>query len=48
MFSVTLYRDGQIRIDGKAKQEAIPDVLRLVARALEDGQTVLSEYDEED
>jgi hypothetical protein len=48
LFSVTVYRDGQIRVDGKGNHAAMPSILRLIAASLENGSTVLGEYDDPD
>lgn len=47
LFSVTLYRDGQLRIDGHGHRERLPDILRMIADSLEAGHTVLSHDDYE-
>lgn len=47
LFSITLYRDGQLRIDGHGHRERLPDILRLIADSLEAGHTALS-HDESD
>jgi len=47
LFSVTLYRTGEIRFDGRGRTEAIPDILRIVALAIESGATILTEYGDE-
>jgi hypothetical protein len=46
LFSVTLYRDGQIRVDGHGRRDRMPEILRMIADSLEAGATVLSEEDE--
>lgn len=43
LFSVTLYRDRTIAIGGHGRYSAIPDILRMVAEAIESGATVLTE-----
>lgn len=49
LFSVTLYRDGQIRIDGHGRHENMADILRMIALSIESGATILNEYgDNED
>lgn len=47
LFSITLYRDGSLRIDGHGRREALPDILRMIALSLENGATTLSEYADE-
>jgi hypothetical protein len=44
LFSVTLYRDGAIRIDGHGRRHALPDILRMIALSIENGATVLGEW----
>ena len=46
LFTVTLYRDGQIRIGGHGRTNALPDILRMIAEAIEGGELVLHEEDE--
>lgn len=41
LFSVTLYRDGSLRIDGHGRRQALPEILRLIATSIESGATVL-------
>ena len=48
LFSVTLYRDGTIRIDGHGRHDAMPAILRMIADSIEAGATVLSSYDEDE
>jgi hypothetical protein len=43
LFALTVYRDGQIRVEGKAWLGSMPEVLRTIAEAIESGATVLSE-----
>lgn len=43
LFSITLYRDGRIRISGKPRRDRLPEILRMVAEAIETGATVLDE-----
>lgn len=45
LFSITLYRDGQLRIDGHGHRERLPDILRMIADSLEAGATVLNSED---
>lgn len=47
LFSVTVYRTGEIRIDGHGRREALPEILRIVASSIEAGVTILSEYDDD-
>lgn len=47
LFSVTLYRDGTLRIDGHGRRQALPDILRMIADSLESGATTLGEWDGE-
>jgi hypothetical protein len=44
LFSITLYRDGSLRIDGHGRRQALPEILRMIALALENGATTLTEY----
>jgi hypothetical protein len=46
LFTLTLYRDGQIRIDGHGRKDRMPEILRMIADSLEAGATVLSEDDD--
>lgn len=43
LFSVTVYRDGQIRISGHGKHAMMPSILRRIADSIEAGATVLHE-----
>lgn len=43
LFSVTLYRDGTVRISGHPKQGTIADILRIIADAIDAGDLPLSE-----
>lgn len=51
LFSITIYRDGQIGVAGRpvrgTLQQKLPAVLRMIADSIEDGATLLSE-DEDD
>lgn len=49
LFSLTIYRDGQVRLttaNGRRDPALISATLRDIARALEAGDLLLSEYDE--
>lgn len=48
LFSITLYLDGSLRIDGHGRRQALPEILRMIALALENGATTLTEYGNED
>jgi hypothetical protein len=48
LFSITLYRDGSLRIDGHGRRQALPEILRMIALALENGATTLAEYSDDD
>jgi hypothetical protein len=48
LFSITMYRDGTLRIDGKGRRDALPDILRMIALSLEAGHTALTEYGDDD
>ncbi len=39
LFSLTLYPDGTLAIDGHGKEDRLPDILRVIAEALESGTT---------
>jgi ribonuclease HIII len=41
LFSVTVYRDGTLEINGHGRHEALPDILRMIAQSLENGSTRL-------
>lgn len=41
LFSLTLHRDGTIEISGRPREGAIPDILRMIAAALESGALTL-------
>ncbi len=47
LFSITVYRDGQIRVSGRPARgtyaEALPAVLRTIAEAIEAGAVLLTE-----
>lgn len=49
LFSLTIYRNGQVRLttgNGKRATPVVAATLREIANALEDGALVLSEVDE--
>lgn len=46
MFSITVYRDGTLRVNGHGRREALPDILRMIAEGLEDGQIVFDIEDD--
>ena len=51
LFSLTVYRDGRVRVTTANGQRATPYLaatLRDIALAIEAGVLVLSEYDEDD
>jgi hypothetical protein len=37
LFTLTLYRDGQIRIDGHGRKDRMPEILRMIASLLDAG-----------
>lgn len=43
MMQVTVYADATLTIDGKARVEAVPYILRAIADAIESGETVLTD-----
>lgn len=45
LFSITVYRDGQIRIGGHGREQALPGILRIIAEAIEAGAVALREED---
>lgn len=47
LISVTLYEDRTIYIDGRARAEKIPVILRIIADAIESGATLLTGYSQE-
>lgn len=47
LFSITVYRSGELRIEGHGRQEKLPEILRMIALAIEGGATVLREIDED-
>lgn len=48
LFAITLYRDGQLQIDGRGREDKLPEILRIIADALEAGQTKLGIVDDRD
>lgn len=46
LFSVTVYRDGTLRVNGHGRREALPEILRMIAEALEDGRIVFDGDDD--
>lgn len=48
LFTVTVYRDGRIRVGGHGRHEAMPKILRLIADSIEAGATVLHEDEGDD
>lgn len=43
LFGITVYRDGTVRINGHGRREALPEILRMIADALESGELVLEQ-----
>jgi hypothetical protein len=41
--SIKLYDDGQLVVDGHARQNALLHILRMIADSIEAGQTVLTD-----
>jgi hypothetical protein len=41
MMQVTIWSDGTLTIDGRAKQDAVPYILRQIADTIDSGQTPL-------
>lgn len=37
LMTLTLYRDGRLRVDGQARRDALPGILRTLAEAIEAG-----------
>lgn len=43
LFSLTLYRDGQLRISGRPDPAQLPSILRMIADSIEAGATIMEE-----
>jgi ribonuclease HIII len=41
LFSIIVYRSGHVQINGHGRREALPEILRMIAQALETGELVL-------
>lgn len=41
LFTITLHRDGAIEVSGGPKNDKLPEILRIIADALEAGQVRL-------